>query len=263
MIVPRVSLGAADARMVGAERDLMGEQLTRLAALNVFFAHQSVGMNLLDGVREIAADYPGIPLRILESTADLSTGAVRHAFVPENGDPEKKIEGFRHLLDSGIGANSDVAFLKLCYSDFSATTDPISLFATYQRTMAAIRRDYPKLLLVHVTVPLTSVSGRANAGAAVMRLLGRTLPGIAENAVREEFSELLRYANAGASTVFDLARLESTTPTGERDLRPWRGRLVPCLHPGYTDDGGHLNATGRRRLGRALIAFLTARARSS
>ena len=56
--------------------------------------------------------------------------------------------------------------------------------------------------------------------------------------------------------MFDLARLESTAPTGERDLRPWNGRLVPRLHSAYTDDGGHLNAAARVRFGRAFVAFL-------
>ena len=262
MIVPRTEVQPREAMPAAAERALLGDQLSRLARSKVFFAHQSVGMNLLDGVREIAAAYPEIPLRIAE-TSERWDGGIRHAFVQENGAPERKLEGFRQILDSGIGAIADVAVLKLCYSDFGATTDPVGLFATYHRTMAAIRHDHPRLAVVHVTVPLTTVAGRASAGAAVKRLLGRPLAGIVENSVREEFNQLIRHANAATSMVFDLARLESTTPTGERELRPWSGRLVPCLHAGYSTDGGHLNAAARLRFGRALIAFLASRGRVS
>ena len=253
MIVPRTEVRPRDAVPVAAERALLGDQLSRLARSKVFFAHQSVGMDLLEGVREIAAGYPEIPLHVAEDGARWD-GGIRHAFVHENGAPEMKLAVFRQALDSGIGAIADVAVLKLCYSDFITTTDPVALFATYQKTMAAIRHDHPRLAVLHMTVPLTTVAGRASAGAAVKRLLGRPLAGLAENSVREEFNQLIRHANAGTSTVFDLARLESTAPTGERDLRPWSGRLVPCLHAAYTTDGGHLNASGRLRFGRALIA---------
>ncbi|MGA8005664.1 MAG: hypothetical protein WCA17_06165, partial [Burkholderiales bacterium] len=42
------------------------EQLERVARLRVFFAHQSVGMNILDGVKALAAA-AGVPLRIVET----------------------------------------------------------------------------------------------------------------------------------------------------------------------------------------------------
>ena len=261
MIVARTEVQPTGAHAVAAERALIGEQLSRLARTRVFFAHQSVGMNLLEGVRLMGAACPELPFPLVVDRGDAWHGGVTHAFVPENGDPDRKLAAFRRELDSGIGAIADVAILKLCYSDFGAATDPIALFATYQRTMTAIRHDYPHLTLAHVTVPLTTVA--AGGSAAVMRLLGRPLPGIVENSVREEFNQLVRHANAGTSMVFDLARLESTTPTGERDVRPWNGRLVPRLHAGYTDDGGHLNAAGRMRFGRAFVAFLASTGKSA
>src|SRR5438067_4259951 len=164
--------------------------LLRLSHRRIFFGHQSVGMNLLDGVRQIAGRYPEVALHVVETSdaGELAPGTFAHGFMPENGDPERKLESFERVLSSGIGAAADVAFIKFCYADFSAATDVPALFARYQATLRALHARYPRTIFVHITTPLTTVEGGAKS--TLKRLLGRTPNGVLENAKREHFNEL-------------------------------------------------------------------------
>ena len=229
-------------------------RLFRLSQLRIFFGHQSVGMNLLEGVREIAARHPEIPLRVSEVAGELPARTFGHAFMAENGKPELKLEGFERALSSGIGSVADVALLKFCYADFSRNTDPAALFARYQATLRALQARYPRLTFVHVTVPLTTVD--TSAKSAVKRLLGRAPGGLLENARREEFNALLRRAFAGKEPLFDLALLESTAPGGAREQHKWNGRMIPALLPAYTEDGGHLASSTRSWFAQQFVAAL-------
>ncbi len=227
----------------------------RVARIRVFFGHQSVGMNLLDGVRRLAEDERA-DFRVIETTdpSALLPATIAHSFVAENGDPERKIASFERALDSGIGAVADVALLKFCYVDFGPSTDAASLFAKYQAMLERQRARHPRLAFVHVTVPLTTVQGGWRAFAK--RALGRVPTGLAENAKREEYSDLVRRAYAGKEPVFDLARLESTAPDGSVATVSFGAREVPSLEAVYTEDGGHLDRTAQLRLARELISVV-------
>ncbi len=58
--------------------------------------------------------------------------------------------------------------------------------------------------------------------------------------------------------MFDLAQVEATGPEGQVTTFQGDGRPVPCLYPGYTDDGGHLNASGQQAAGNAAVDFMAA-----
>jgi hypothetical protein len=244
------------ARGDSAQDDELRAELLRLSERRIFFGHQSVGMNLLDGVRDIAARHPDVRFRVIDVSGDahLAPGSFGHAFMPENGNPGLKLESFERAISSGAGSAADIAFLKFCYVDFSSGTDAPGLFARYRRILNELRTRHPRTVFVHVTAPLTTVDGGAKA--ALKRVLGRAPAGLLENAKREEFNQLLRQTYAGKEPVFDLARLESTGPDGRRELYDWNGSKVPALLPVYTDDGGHLNPEVRVRFARELIALL-------
>jgi lysophospholipase L1-like esterase len=88
------------------------------------------------------------------------------------------------------------------------------------------------------------------------RLLGKAPYGLVENVRREQYNALLRKAYQGKEPLFDLAGVEATAPGGGASTASFGEQVVPALHPAYTDDGGHLNADGRRRAARALVAVL-------
>ena len=232
-----------------------GSSIDRIAGARVFFGHQSVGMNILDGLKVLAAEQ-GVPLRIVErSTATgLNPGTFAHGFVGTNGAPTTKLDGFEAALGPASDADPDVALVKLCFVDFDANTDVAALFARYQATMARLKAVHPRTVFVHVTVPLTTAEHGPKD--LLKRWLGRTTSS-AVNARREAFSDLLRAAYAGREPLFDLALVESTTADGRRETGTWKGHAIPALVPSYTHDGAHLDANGARRAAVELVAVLT------
>ncbi len=52
----------------------------------IYFGHQSVGANLLQGVAELAAE-EGVPIRIVRAdrASELPAAAFGHTFVPDHG----------------------------------------------------------------------------------------------------------------------------------------------------------------------------------
>ena len=220
-------------------------ELQLLAGKRIYFGHQSVGSNLLDGVKTLAAEH-AVPVPIDEAphASRIRGGGFSHVFVAENGDPLRKLRSFEAAL--GEGAQVDVALLKFCYVDVKVRSDAKALFARYRAAVETMQAKSPGTVFVHVTVPLTAAQGGLKALAK--RLMGRA----PDNVRREEYNELLRRTYAGREPIFDLARLESVSPDGTQG---------PGLYAGYTDDGGHLNAEGRRYLARHLINAVASAAR--
>ena len=217
--------------------------LQRVAHERVFFGHQSVGAQILQGVKELSAK-EGVPVFIKDK------------FVPENGDPVRKLESFKAFV--GTGSKYDVALVKFCYVDIKADTDAAALFDQYRRAINELRASNPRTVFVHATLPLTTV--QTGPKAWVKRIIGRSPYGTVENVKREEYNRLLRATYAGREPIFDLARIESTAPDGTLITVTWNGITAPALSPEYTSDGGHLNARGRLLAARE---FLTALAQAS
>lgn len=257
---PLASMALGLSLTVGAsagEPAALGDALRRVSHRTVLFGHQSVGGNLVEGLRRVAAS-SGVELRVvqLSGPARVEPGALSHAYVDRNGDPRAKLASFERLLDATEGAPPEIAILKFCWADFDASTDAPKLFEAYERTLAGLERRYPRTRFVHVTAPLTTVQGGAKALAK--RLLGRTPYGLVENARREEFNDLLRARYAGKAPLLDLARLEATGPDGSVTAVELDGRRVLALAPANTDDGGHLVPAAQDRAARALVELLAA-----
>ena len=213
--------------------------LQRLSHERIYFGHQSVGANILQGVKELSRA-AGVPLFIKDE------------LVAENGDPQRKLESFAKSL--GSGAHYDVALVKFCYVDIDAETDAAALFDRYRIAVNELRARNPRTVFVHATLPLTTVQTGPKAWAK--RLLDRAPYGTVENVRREQYNRLLRATYAGREPIFDLARMEATAPDGKLVTVTWEGVTAPALAAEYTDDGGHLNALGRARAAREFIAVL-------
>lgn len=216
--------------------------------LRIFFAHQSVGRNVLDGLAELGSGQ----LQVVEGHSPLRAPALEHAAVGQNGDAASKLAHFERLLDE-VGPGVDVALVKLCYVDITADTDVVALFAQYRQLHARLRAKFPQVTFVHVTVPLTTVQGGLTGW--VKSAVGQGAGGERENAQREAFNELVR-AEYATQPLFDLARLESTRADGTAQTFERRGARVRALAPEYSDDGGHLNARGRRLAALGLLEVL-------
>ncbi len=251
--------GSRPAKEAPVQRSSLGDvpdsAWTALAARRIYFGHQSVGANIMDGVADLLAAEPRLGLHVVTDAGPLERGgAFLHGPVGRNGDPGGKTDDFAARLDGPLAGRVDVAFHKYCYVDVTAASDVPALFAHYQRTMARLAAAHPGVRFVHVTTPLVTVPG--GPAAAVKRLLGRTSVRAADDLARERFNELLRGTYAGREPVFDLAAIESTRPDGSREALDVGGHRAYALVPAYAADGSHLNEVGRRRVAEALLVFL-------
>ena len=214
--------------------------LARAAGLRVFFGHQSVGANVVEGLQELRA--------LAAFFAETKLG--------KNGEPLGKLAAFRHEVDTTLAGRLDVALVKICYVDLArdARVDPDSLFAAYRQTVSDVEAAHPGLRVIPVTSPLTTSSygsrGRLDRlKGALKQWLGRR----DDNARRAVFNAHIREA-FGDRPIFDIAAIESTRPDGTR-VRYGKDS-VEALAPEYSLDGGHLNAFGRKVAARALLHVL-------
>jgi len=207
-----------------------------LGTKRIFFGHQSVGGNIMEGVREVVRDEPRIGLRVAEGEDSLAGGAVlfAHGRVGRNGDPGLKTDDFARLIEGPLRGKVDVAFHKYCYADLSETTDIPAVFDHYQKTMARLRAEFPGVVFVHVTTPLVRV--QSGPRATLKLLLGQSPGRYGGNFARERFNDLMRGAYRGREPLFDLAAIESTRPDGSREAIRSGRRSGYALVPAYTSD---------------------------
>ena len=232
-------------------------ELAKVSRTRVFFGHQSVGMNILEGASSVYAAYGMTAPPIGQGAVPGREGGfIDHAFIGENGNPLLKIQDFAAKLRAGLGEQVDVAMMKLCYVDITGGTDVRAVFDAYSNTMAALRREFPRVTFIYVTVPLTTQPGLLSK---VKSLLTGSGGSAADNAARERFNALLRHQYAG-DHIFDLAAAESTTPDGGRVAGTYDGQRYYGLYDGYASDPGHLNAGGAQVVA---AAWLTAIAQAS
>jgi len=227
-----------------------------LRTKRIFFGHQSVGANIMDGVADVLRDEPRIGLRLAGGEGALAggEGGFAHGSVGRNGDPGFKTDDFVRLIEGPLRDQVDIAFHKYCYVDISQTTDVAAVFGHYQKTMARLRAEFPGVVFVHVTTPLVQV--QSGTGAKLRLLLGKSPGRYGSNFARERFNDLMREAYRGQEPLFDLAAIESTRPDRSREVIRSGSQSGYALVPAYTTDQSHLNEVGRRRVAEELLVFL-------
>jgi|SaaInlV_120m_DNA_4_1040238.scaffolds.fasta_scaffold01049_8 predicted HAD superfamily Cof-like phosphohydrolase len=228
----------------------------KIAEKKIYFGHQSVGYNLLDGIRDLMAENPLIKLKLVETrdSANFNAPLFAHSTVGENENPQTKINDFTDVLEKGVGEKADIAFFKFCYLDFRGGVDPEKIFNQYKVSVSNLQEKYPGIKLIHSTVPLTSQ--QTGPKAWVKKIIGKPLRGFDGNIKRNEFNDLMRAEYNKSALVFDLAKIESTATSGERASFNRDNSNIYTLVPEFTDDGSHLNETGRKIVANDFLFFL-------
>ncbi len=239
----------------------------KLAQTRILFGHASVGGNVLQGIQELQKQHPEITLNIRERDPNWSMkqpGLV-HFFLQGQEEMDKKgenglakMDDFFQTLETKIKEPVDIALFKLCWADFRPSTDPTTLFEHYKTVMTKLMRDFPQTTFVPVTTPLVAEpSGMMAAKNVVKRLFGMPPSRLADNVKINQLNDLIRAEYANKAPIFDLAGLESTLPDGKRQIFSEGGKDYFALVPGYTDDMGHLNESGRQIAAEELLVLLT------
>lgn len=227
-----------------------------LATKKIYFGHQSVGNNILDGVADIMKENPSIKLNIVEMNkrTDFQGGIFAHSRVGENTAPQSKVDAFINILEDGIGNEADAALLKFCYIDFNSHTDVGEVFEGYKLAIEDIKKRYPKLKVIHITVPLVRI--QSGPKAWVKKIIARPIDGLDDNIKRVQYNDLLVRTFNVTDPIFDLSKIESTYPDGRRKSFSKDKKTYYAMVPAYTDDGGHLNEIGKKVIAQQFLLFL-------
>lgn len=212
--------------------DLDAGGLEALTHVNFFFAHRSVGADIVEmGIPAVYRDFDLAP----------PGDTFGDHWLDQTDDPGSKLRDFDHWIrDEGMGAVSDIALMKLGYVDIVADTDVQRVFEHYQAMMDALEADYPEVMFLHATVSVTAWDAENNAAI-------------------ERFNELLRDRYAADGRLFDLAAIVSTCAGGTSARgETARGEIYYRICDEYTRDGGHLNEAGAKVAAAELLRLLIA-----
>lgn len=244
-------------------KDITDSAWKKLSEKTIYFGHQSVGFNIIDGIKDVMKENPQIRLNIVETNdpSEFNTHLFAHSKVGKNMDPKSKIDAFANFMEKGIGEKTDIAFFKFCYVDITAGTDIDKVFDDYKSTMARLKGIFPEMRFIHTTVPITfkptGIKGWIRKGKnLIKKIIGRPVFDYLDNVNRNRFNEMVRKEYNGKEPIFDLAKIESTFPNGTRSSFIKDGKTYYSLVSDYTHDGGHLNEKGRKIIAEQLLIFL-------
>jgi len=243
-------------------KDVPASAWEKLSQKKIYFGHHSVGHNIIDGIKDLMKENPKIKLNIVETAneSDFKVGLFAHSGVGKNMDPKSKIDEFAKFINKGIGEKADAAALKFCYVDIRPDTDTKNVFTDYSDSLSQLKKKFPDTKFIHFTVPLTTeptvLQGLIrSAKNAIKKVIGR--PGYFDsNIKRNLFNERLLKEYESKEPILDIAKIESTFPDGTRCSFTKDGKTYYSMVPEYTNDGGHLNETGRKKVAEQLLILL-------
>jgi hypothetical protein len=230
------------------------EKWEQLSRKRIYFAHQSIGYNIVSGLESIKDHVPQMQLNIVETKDfdSIMSGAFMHSSIGRNCDPVSKFEDFEKVMSKAD--NIDIALLKLCYIDIDETTDLKEIFDKYVYTYDNLEKKHPNVKFIHMTVPLRISS--APWKNFIKTIIGKPLSEQQINIKRNQFNQMIIEKYGSTGLVFDIAGFESTYPSGRKQTFSSKGEKYLSLVPAYTDDGGHLNPLGKKIIASEMLKFL-------
>lgn len=236
----------------------------RLYEKKIFFGHQSLGNNIIEGIHTIKKEYPFVKLNIVKGRDNdtFAQGVFAHDKVGKNHDPKSKIDDFYSIINTNMNIQIDVAFLKFCFVDIDATSDVNAIFKYYRTRMKLLKKKFPEILFVHFTVPLIREEKKSRFSyikTIIKKIIGKESTGFFDddnNVARNRFNSLLVSEYKGQEPFFDIAKIESTKLDGQRSFFKKDREIFYSLVSDYTGDAGHLNKIGQKIVAEQLICFL-------
>ncbi len=232
------------------------ENIKTVAKVKIFFGHQSVGQNIVDGLSGIVKESGDTSFHIINvhKTEKLPKFYFAHTKVGKNRKPETKCTDFAGIIENNLAKDGlQYAFLKFCFVDITEKTDIGAVFDRYRKTIDSLKMQFPQIHFIHFTVPLKTKTKGTKAW--LKRLFGILGKREINNMQRFRYNQLLK-KNYHAEPVFDIASIESTYPDGSRETFTKNNKTYYAMLDGYSSDGGHLNAIGRKQVAGKLLSFL-------
>ncbi len=225
----------------------LSDELAEIREARIFFGHQSVGANLIVGIDEICDQFklPGINFIKPDATGNQDKGFFAYTKIGENNNPQSKCHEFERLLRNELSGSVDIAILKLCYADIDRETNVDEVFRFYKEIIDGLAEDFPSKQILAATLPLRQ--NHQGMSIFLRELAGRPNKSKLDNFRRNEFNRRL-YEYYPPGRLLDFATWESTKADSKREFYTMNGQKCFSLFEGYTDDGGHLNKSGRRAI---------------
>ena len=103
-------------------KDVQASAWEELKEKKIYFGHQSVGNNIIDGLKDWGRQKPEVKLRIirLQDSYKIDSPGLYQASIGKNEDPRSKIDAFVAAMRQGIGNSADIAFFKFCFVDINS-----------------------------------------------------------------------------------------------------------------------------------------------
>jgi hypothetical protein len=228
-----VMVGAREAQAVTS---LPRSATSRIGLLRAFFAHASVGDNMMSGITSLHAAAPtSYPLVRVSSGGTPPTATTNGAIYDyQRGNPgwQAKVDGFGEYVSNGWRAGRvNYALNKFCYIDQDADLD------YYLAAMQGLETTFPHTVFVYMTIPLM------------------TSPD-SDNYLRNVFNDGLRsWVQQHSRVLFDVADIEAHDTNGLEYTYIWNHRACQQLWTNYSSDGGHLNTLGSRQVALGFYAL--------
>jgi len=207
-----------------------------------FFAHASVGGNMIDGIDMLRqsnrAQYPLIPVSEDEMPPVSTQNGAIYEFMRGNPGAQEKFDSLGAYVTNGWRyPKVNLVLNKLCYIDQEAD------LGYYLASMARLEAAFPETVFVYMTIPLTTDTDENN---------------LKRNIYNDGVRDWTRTNNL---VLFDIADMEAHDTNGVPSLFTYGGRVCQRLCDTYSSDGGHMNdagkvltANGFYALGAALLA---------
>jgi hypothetical protein len=233
----------------------INKKITFISQKNIYFGHQSVGENIITGIKKIISDnnQNEIVIKTYNNNDSLGRNYFLHSNIGKNGNPQTKFDEFTSVVSILAGKNLNIAMMKLCFVDITKNTNIKDVFNSYSTIIDSLKHRYPEIKFIHFTVPLKSKPSWINY--IKDKIKGNNNYDPKDNLARNRYNELV-LSKYPKDDIFDLAGAESTYPNGKRESELVDGKPCYILIKDYTTDGGHLNDLGRQIISEKLIQKL-------
>ena len=110
-------------------KDIPQEQWDRLARKKIYFGHQSVGYNIVDGLVDLLREYPDIRLNIVEThdAADFNVALFAHSKIGRNVEPERVDVPYTNSPPDIHALRPTVSGPEATFMPFEAVSNPVDV----------------------------------------------------------------------------------------------------------------------------------------
>lgn len=221
--------------VAGYSQALMNE----IGQLKWYFAHASVGGNMIEGLADLHSSSPGFYTLSSASAGASPSGVTPAGVVAEynRGNPgwQAKVDTFQTCVSNGWRCPQvNLVLNKFCYIDQTAD------LAYYLRSMTNLEAAFPETVFVHMTLPLMTSEDN-------------------DNYLRNVFNDGLRsWVRTNSRVLYDIADIEAHDNNGVVCTFVFNSRVCQKMYSAWSSDGGHLNADGRQLVARGFYALSAA-----